>query len=107
MGDDQKCLSLYHLGDGGFHLLLIFRIRKCSRLIENYYGAFFKNSSGQRNSLPLASRQLFSSVSGHRADSIGKFFDKFHALGFRRSFEHLFVGGGKAADPDIFQAKRY
>ena len=103
VGDNDNGLALDHFGDSLVHLLLVFRIHECGRLVENDDGRIFQNRPCQRYALPFTAGELFASITGEGLRSLGQAVEKFHTLCLFSGLHDFFIRSVRSAEPYVFQ----
>ena len=103
MRDHQHCFSPHQRLKGLLNLVLIFRIGKGGRLVQNDDGRVLQDRSCQRDSLALAAREIDALRADHRVQPLRQLFQDIPALGGQGRLHHLFSGSLRARRADVFQ----
>ena len=103
VGDDQQGLALHQLGDGSFHLFLVFWVSVSRSFVQHDDGCVLPDRTCQSDPLALTAGELLSRLTSHGMDPLRQLCKELRALCLFCRFQHFCICGVWPSDADILQ----
>ena len=102
VGDDDQGLALCESGDGPLDHGFILRICIGRRLIQDDHRGRLQHSPGDGNALALSAGEMAAGAADHGLVALFQAHDEIMTAAHLRGLLHLFIRGGRPAQPDVF-----
>jgi hypothetical protein len=101
VGDHERRAAAHHPAERGTDLVLLRRVDRRGRVVEDEHGRVGQDRAGDRDALALAAREREAAFAEHRVVAVGQLRDEVPCAGQpHRALDVLVVGAGPA-DADV------
>lgn len=101
--DDKQRFASGQLRKAPLNLVLVFGVRKGGGFVENDDRRILQNHAGNGDALLFTAREAFARLACGRVVALRQLFDERLALRGTRCRAHLFIGGIRFAEADVFK----